>query len=316
MRNKFAFIIPYIGKLPSWFQLWLNSCARNKNIDWLLFTDDKRQFIYPDNVKVSYCQFDDLRTLFQKNFDFQISLEKPYKFCDYRPAYGEIFAEYLEGYSFWGYCDLDLIWGDLGKRISIDDIEKFDRISHWGHCTFIKNNSETNKIYQIRIEGLSYYRDIYQRKANFGFDAENGFNSITCFSGLKEFVIPFFDVSPTLLSYKFSPTFVSRQFFAVSTKDNIIKVDASGTHLVGIKSDGTLHSQDFAYVHLQRRKMEVCVDEMSEEYLIVPNKFIPNRELTADVIKQIVPSDFVAQMKRQKLLWQSRYNVFKQQVIK
>jgi hypothetical protein len=33
--------------------------------------------------------------------------------CDYRPAYAEIFPEKYEGYEWWGWCDLDVMMGDL-----------------------------------------------------------------------------------------------------------------------------------------------------------------------------------------------------------
>ena len=91
MKMKYAFILPYIGKLPSWFQLWLNSCARNPIVDWLLFTDDKSPLNYPENVKVHYCSFENLKGLFQKPFPFTINLDHPYRFCDVRPSFGLIY---------------------------------------------------------------------------------------------------------------------------------------------------------------------------------------------------------------------------------
>lgn len=36
----------------------------------------------------------------QRIFDFPISLERPYKLCDYKPSYGEVFKDELAGYDF------------------------------------------------------------------------------------------------------------------------------------------------------------------------------------------------------------------------
>lgn len=48
---KKTIIIPYYGKFPDFFQLFLNSCKWNKGFNWLIFTDNEDKYIYPDNVK-------------------------------------------------------------------------------------------------------------------------------------------------------------------------------------------------------------------------------------------------------------------------
>ena len=65
-----CYIIPYFGKLPINFDLWLNSCATNPTINWLIFTNDKRTFNYPQNVRVEYMEFDDFKKKVQNHFDF------------------------------------------------------------------------------------------------------------------------------------------------------------------------------------------------------------------------------------------------------
>ena len=81
--------------------MFLNSCGQNSEFDWLIFTDDRRDFVYPDNVRVHYCEFRDIQELFQSKFDFPIRLNDPRKLCDYKPAYGYVFQEYISQYDFW-----------------------------------------------------------------------------------------------------------------------------------------------------------------------------------------------------------------------
>ncbi|MFQ9447715.1 MAG: DUF6625 family protein [Christensenellales bacterium] len=59
--KRIAFVVPYFGKLPKGFQFWLHSCSMNPTIDWLFFTDDKTEYLYPENVKVTYCKFKDIQ---------------------------------------------------------------------------------------------------------------------------------------------------------------------------------------------------------------------------------------------------------------
>lgn len=93
--KKCCFIIPYFGKLPNYFPLFLKTCQYNTNFDWLVFTDDGTEYDYPQNVQRVEMTFSELKQKIQSKFDFPISLSTPYKLCDYKPAYGYIFEEYL-----------------------------------------------------------------------------------------------------------------------------------------------------------------------------------------------------------------------------
>ena len=116
--NRIVYIVPYFGRLRSDFKLWLASCKMNPTINWLIYTDDKENDVLlnkdiPENVMVRYISFEEMRNKIQKYFDFEIELPAPYKLCDYRPAYGEIFHDEICEYDFWGHCDMDLIFGNI-----------------------------------------------------------------------------------------------------------------------------------------------------------------------------------------------------------
>lgn len=89
--KRLALIIPYFGKFNSYFQLFLKTCKYNPRTDWIIFTDDKTNFNYPENVHVYYMTFKNMQKLIQSKFDFEVSINKPYKLCDYKVAYGYIF---------------------------------------------------------------------------------------------------------------------------------------------------------------------------------------------------------------------------------
>lgn len=108
-------IVPHFGERPSYFPLVVKSMARNPDVSWLLFTD-RPVADAPPNVVVRRCDFADLAARFRRHFDFAISLDRPYKFCDFRPAFGEIFEAELAGYDVWGHCDLDVIFGRIQYR--------------------------------------------------------------------------------------------------------------------------------------------------------------------------------------------------------
>lgn len=176
--KSIAFVIPYFGKLPDKsFELWLLSCKNNPSIDWLIFTDDSTKYDYPDNVKVTYCSFDDIRKKVQRLFDFQIVLDRPYKLCDFKAAYGEIFEKELEKYDYWGMCDLDLVWGNIRKFLTDDILEKYERIGNQGHCSIFKNTEEVNKRYRTIIHNKLNYRIAFSSERSYCFD-ESGLDDI------------------------------------------------------------------------------------------------------------------------------------------
>ena len=133
--KKVCFIIPYFGKLPNYFQLFLNSCKYNNKFNWLIFTDDNGIYEFPDNVKKINMTFEECKKIIQNKFDFEICLPTPKKLCDYKPAYGWIFSEYLSEYKFWGYCDLDVIFGDISSFINEEMLDEYDKLYNLGHLT-------------------------------------------------------------------------------------------------------------------------------------------------------------------------------------
>lgn len=168
--KSIAFVVPYFGVLPKGFAYWLMSCETNSTIDWLIFTDDHTKYNYPQNVKVTYCSFSDIQKKAQKLYDFKISLKRPYKLCDFKPTYGELFAEELRGYDFWGHCDIDLVWGNIRKFFTDDILSKYEKIGNQGHCTIYKNTPEVNARYRTIIPGGISYKEVLGTDKGFAFD--------------------------------------------------------------------------------------------------------------------------------------------------
>ena len=136
--KKIALIIPYFGTLPDYFDLWLKSVEKNPTITFFLFTNDESSYCYPDNIEVINIAFKDFRSRLQSEFEFEIKLESPYKLCDYKPTYGNVFKKELLQYDFWGFCDVDLIFGDIRKFITDDILDKYDRILTRGHFSLFE----------------------------------------------------------------------------------------------------------------------------------------------------------------------------------
>ena len=156
--SKACFVIPYFGSFPSYFEIFLRTCATNEDFDWLIITDDHSTHPYPQNVHIQYSTFADFHAKVQMCFDFPIALPFAYKICDFRAAFGEIFAKELTGYRFWGHCDLDQYFGKISEFVTDEVLEKYDKILCLGHFTLFRNTPYINTLYRItdRTYGQGY----------------------------------------------------------------------------------------------------------------------------------------------------------------
>ena len=146
--------MPYFGKWPDWIDLYFESCRWNSSINWIFFTDCGLPENRPGNVKFIDMSLRDVAALCNRKFDLKsnIALEESYKLCDLRPMYGHIFQEYAEGYDYFGFGDIDLVYGRIRNFLN-DDVLTHDLISCHGdfisgHFCLIKNCEEM--IYKYR----------------------------------------------------------------------------------------------------------------------------------------------------------------------
>jgi hypothetical protein len=182
-KNSVAVVIAYFGKFPQYFPLTLESMKRNSNIDWIFFTD--QEINKPsENILVHSMNFSDFRDFIQKHFEFRIALDAPYKICDFRPAFGYVFEEYLRKYEFWGHCDLDII---LGKILDVLPAEAwdFDKILLRGSLGFYRNTPEVNNLFRLVDGATLNYQEVFSNSKSFLFDEWHGIVQKFIVSGIQ-----------------------------------------------------------------------------------------------------------------------------------
>ena len=186
--KKCIFIIPYFGKFPNYFELFLKSCEYNPSFNWLFISDCVYEGKLPSNVCIKKMSFKELQKKFQNKFDFKISLNTPYKLCDYKPSYGYVFEEEIKDFKYWGHCDIDTLMGDLAKFLKDDFLENYDKIFCLGHMIIYKNNYENNRVFMSAVNGQEWYKDVFQTDKIKIFDEtyKNSTNVNTIFKYLNK----------------------------------------------------------------------------------------------------------------------------------
>lgn len=316
--KKIALLIPYLGKLPDFFQIWLYSCGKNRNIDWIVVTDDDTSYNYPKNVKRVLTNLSELKNKFQNHFDFPISLETGYKLCDFRPAYGELFQEEVSTYDHWGYGDIDLIWGDTAQFISEYKLLNFDKASDSGHFTIYKNNPEINSTYKLgKKHGLLDYKEVFSTPKGYAFDewgAGKGINAILIAEGKSVFYEKILFADINIFSYGLitSRTQYGDSIEHEKGKRNIIYQYKNGKilqHYLDSQSD-LVHTNEELYIHLQKRKMTFEKDLDFSSFIIVP----PNKIISWPENQNVEKKDLEKYGSNSKFYWSNIYKIYKSKI--
>lgn len=275
--KKCCFVIPYFGRFNNYFQLFLNSCAKNPSFDWLILTDDDRSFCVPPNVHIHPCSFEKVRTRIQALCDFPIYLEHPYKLCDFKPTYGEAFSDLLADYKFWGFCDVDLIFGNISSFITDQLLENHDRIGARGHLTIYRNTKRINQLYKMNAPELPIdFHYAFTTPYTCHFDEFEPWTSALKRMGLRQWAKPMMaDINCNSYAFHLAANPVAdaeHQIF--SWQDGIIT-----RHYM---QDAEMKEDTWCYLHLQKRKMHISTDlkiTADTPLLIIPNEFLPAREI-------------------------------------
>lgn len=287
--KRICFIIPYFGHLPNYFNLFLKSCSFNPNFNWLLITDDCSEYNFPPNFKVIYMTFQENQKLIQSKFDFPITLNRAYKLCDYKPAYGYIYEEYIKGYTHWGHCDTDILIGDLSKFLTDDILSNYDKLFCLGHMTIYKNTLDNNRVFMTPINGHQIYKEVFSSSLSFCFDEVwKDDNNVNTLFQLKNKKILLSDYS---LNIDFTKTKFIRVIYVGKDKPNnghgyiyekykrYIYTWNRGSIIRYSKEKEQLKQEEYMYIHLQKRKMKLNIECLTSNIIkIVPNAFLPLEE--------------------------------------
>lgn len=156
--KSIVLIFPYFGTLPAQYGMWRESALRNPSVDFMFFTDAD---VEPaKNIIVHKMSFSDFREMIQAVFDFPIVLDRPYILCDFKPVYGQALQQYIASYDYWGYGDLDVVYGDLRAFFTDDILSRYKFFLGYGHLTLYSNDEATNTYYKEIVPGYQDYREV------------------------------------------------------------------------------------------------------------------------------------------------------------
>lgn len=169
-HSSILFFTAWFGPWPAWMKFYLQSCRWNDDIDWVLIGDAPPPADVPPNVRFVTWSFADYRAEIERRLGISCDWTSPYKLCDIKPMFAHLHPELVAGHDFWGFTDLDVIFGRLRHFfteafLDHDVISSHDDITA-GHMTIVRNTPRMNTAFR-RVLG---WRRLISGTENRGFD--------------------------------------------------------------------------------------------------------------------------------------------------
>lgn len=181
MRTRDRWLVmlcPYFGRWPKWINFFVESCKWNPDIQWRIYTDCGKPENQADNVDIVPISFEDYKGLVRERLKIAFDPAGPYKLCDIKPALGAIHQRDIADYPFFGYCDIDVIYGDISRFYAKEKFADLDVISTHperlsGHFAVLRNTSALRRAF----ERIPDYHAMLEAEQVIGMD-ESGFSEI------------------------------------------------------------------------------------------------------------------------------------------
>lgn len=136
-------IIDYFGKWPEWFPLFLESCKQNSTINWIFHTDCNFEQFDIKNVAFKFFTKEEYIANVNRKLNVRFTLEDSYKLCELKPMCGVLYEEEIALYDFYGYGDIDVIYGNIRDfytpKVLENNVISTHTVCVSGHLALFKN---------------------------------------------------------------------------------------------------------------------------------------------------------------------------------
>lgn len=266
--KSIVLIFPYFGKLPAQYGMWRASALRNPSVDFMFFTD--AQVEPAPNIIVHKMQFQDFRKLIQDVIEFPVVLDRPYIMCDFKPVYGEALQAYIGKYDYWGYGDLDLVYGDLRTFLTDEVLSSHLFFLGYGHLTLYHNDAATNAYYREIVPGYQDYHEAFTTPVQTFFDEYDHKGTADKWRECRPAdcwaELPFDNVSKPKQAYEMN---------SLTREWQQIVFEHQGSKLLMVRiRNGQIEKKESLYAHFQHRPFMKDKVSNYDHFLITPGSII------------------------------------------
>lgn len=275
-------VIPWFGEFHNYFDLWMISAGYNPTVDFYIVTDNQILPNTPPNIHFVYSSLEEIKERIQKICGFKIKLTA-YKLCDFKPLFGLIFEDLLRNYDYWGYCDTDLIFGNIRKFMT-PEVLSVERVLQRGHFSLYANTEKMLHLYKktdLKNNMAYSYKKAWRTNYSCYFDEYFAMGIVTdlyC-SSITDHSTERIVLDVPTDNFSFYSRINKFMYYCYWENGRLYRVlyDKKISQTVG-------EPEEFMYVHLQKRKMNNgIVNDKSlkgNRFYIIPNEFSVNCEFS------------------------------------
>ena len=119
----------------------------------MIVTDCAAEQFAAPNIHIRPTSFDDYVKQARSWLGLPFDPPDAYKLCDLRPMFGALHEEEFSGYDFYGWCDTDLLLGDIRSVYTDEILSRYDVLSTHadrisGHFALFRNTRRNRTMYQ------------------------------------------------------------------------------------------------------------------------------------------------------------------------
>ena len=269
---KKCLLVCWFGKFSNFFPIWIKSCLKNEDFDFIVFNDQKDKEECYGNVRFIPLSKAEFCARASRVLDLNVNLSFSYKICDFRPAFGLIFNEIIKEYDFWGYCDTDLVFGKLNSFITDEVLNDVEAVFNGGHFSLFKNNDKINNLFKQK-GALFSYKKVFTSNKKFAFDETTGIYKIA----EKNFIRFIYGITFVDADCRFSQ--IRSRLDSVNPEHQVYYWENGVLFRVKEESNNIFY-QKLAYIHLQKRKMNINNETIGntnsfwiDSHIIKPKKY-------------------------------------------
>lgn len=282
-KNRIAIFVVWFGEFPNSIEMWADS-AENQEVDFIFITD-QLQSEYCKKFQWIIMSLDELIIKIKDKLKIEINIKNAYKLCDFKPAYGHIFEDLIKHYDYWGYCDLDMVFGKLKGFLEIALENNPDKIYSRGSLSFYKNSPEINSLYTsefLSSKGVCSYKEIFNDEKTCSFDESHGIFKIFREKNLNIFNNQSM-IDITVDSIYFKPN-NSKKYLVhlfIYHQGNIYNLVSDSTkNLIN-----NYKIIDASYIHFQKRSIDFSLFDDKNAYYLINSKNVKPYKSIDEILK-------------------------------
>lgn len=159
----------WFGPWPEWMDFTLESMSVNHSIDWIIVTDNAPPAKCCPNIRYITTDFQAYLSFVKGRIGVTPVINEMHQICKLKAMLGHIHERDIDGYDFFGFCDLDIIFGNIRHFYTPSILAKYQMLTTHrdllaGHFTIMRNSHQLRTAY-MKIPG---WRKLMEKKIGLG----------------------------------------------------------------------------------------------------------------------------------------------------